>query len=210
MVGMPIPRTRETSSSGRATGRGCATPMSSTKSAKLDAAPVSVRTPMMTPTIAQARPDADRLARAVDQAAAHDAQCFAAARVKKFDRVRTTMSRDDAPDLHPVEASVARPRSSRTRLGTAVEWKPATMPAPRISTAVRASPTSPDTWASSRRTEDYEHHERQHQVPLLDDRAPRIRALRLRKAEQSGASGLEVHHPEGGDVVEESRGSSRP
>ena len=54
----------------------------------------------------------------------------------------------------------------------------------------------------------HQHHQRQQQVPLGGNRAPWIRAFRLGQPVQAGATGLEMHHPERRDVIEQ-RGDDR-
>ena len=79
--------------------------------------------------------------------------------------------------------AVPKPRTTQNTMRNGIEPKPDAMPAPRISTAVSASPTMP---GEHRREpveqHEHEHRERQHQVPLLADRLPRVRALGLRHA----------------------------
>ena len=75
---MPMPRIRHTTIVSSSDRKRLRVPTSSTNSAKFDAAPVSVSTPMMTPTIAQATPTviawrapSTRLARMIASVVAH-------------------------------------------------------------------------------------------------------------------------------------------
>ena len=209
---MPIPSTRHTAIVSTSDRKRLFAPTSSTKPAKFDAAPVSVSTPMMTPTIAQAMPTATACLAPSIRLPRMIASVSRPPWMTRLTRHQRGDHRDDRPDAELEEARRAPARArSRTRSGTAIEPKPEAMPTPRMSTAVSASPTIPENIgvkpSNSMNTSTASGSIRYHLTRIA---CHGFGHSAFGSPMQACAAGLEVHHPERGHVVEESPGSRRP
>ena len=188
-------------------------PTSRMKPAKLDAAPVSVSTPMMTPTMAQATPTGS-------------ACCAPSTRLLRISVQRLAAALDDEVGDHaapPACTTIGHDAVLEEAGGAETQRRSRTRSGRPSSRNARGDADAEDQDGGERQADHagehrreaveqhaHQHRQRQQQVP-----ASRLIACQgfghssLGRPIEARAPGFEVHHPEGGDVIEDGRNDRR-